>query len=50
MSNPEDLSQDLGKGDRWRAGAAQEYQGFVLPPEQVSQQMTKSEVTQSIPN
>lgn len=40
MSNPEDLSQELGREDRWRAGAAQECQGFVLPSEQVSQQMT----------
>lgn len=49
MSNPEHLGQDLGRGDRWRAGAAQ-CQGFVLPSEQVSQQMTKSELTQSISN
>lgn len=39
-NNPADLSQDLGRGDRWRAGAAQECQGFVFPSEQVSQQMT----------
>lgn len=50
MNNPADLSQDLGRGDRWRAGAAQECQGFVLPTEQVYQQMTKSEVTLSTSN
>lgn len=50
MNNPADLSQHLGRGDRWRAGAAQECQGFVLESEQVYQQMTKSEVTLSISN